>query len=549
MKRLNPAKLDNMPTLFDFDAMQPAEETPAPVISTPAKPIATAAAKAATPKKKASAKAATDPTVEAEYSAFANKFKDHDNPAELLHSLGFDGFANRNNRYSSVYYTVVRENGTYRFRKIQSSILNRFVPNDPSRYAHVSSMKDNDGSSSTVTLLIAHMASDASVRALEISFSMSCVFRDLDYYALTDDLKAGPVKPVARYTQHLSFHQKPAELTAILKNSKPWALAWLRENGYNEDGIARWAAAPWLETLSKAGYALADKAMRDSLTDAETEKLNRLCQNGSRPKDIFKTQKAVYETLKSNSDIDIWDQYRRMAKTGRLAQDTVAQAYDMGLRLRDLELASHVLGAKHDGRPCFTWESLVNYLRRVDVNEAIPQGEALQLLADYLSMCRQINIAPRLDGDSLKREHDVIARLVRQRRDEEQVRKMKQYEEDVARARAEGASRLGRLEYHEKVYFVRPITDFDDLQDEARQQHNCVASYAGRITSGQCHILTMRETAHPGRSLVTIELAPDLKTVRQKLLAGNHQIRNKSINEFIERWRRQIWDEPAIAAA
>jgi len=50
----------------------------------------------------------------------------------------------------------------------------------------------------------------------------------------------------------------------------------------------------------------------------------------------------------------------------------------------------------------------------------------------------------------------------------------------------------------------------------------------------------MRETAHPEKSLVTIELSPDCKTIRQKYLAHNQQIRNKSMTEFIERWYRQL---------
>ena len=46
----------------------------------------------------------------------------------------------------------------------------------------------------------------------------------------------------------------------------------------------------------------------------------------------------------------------------------------------------------------------------------------------------------------------------------------------------------------------------------------------------------MREVAHPDRSLITIEMAPNGKTIRQKYLAYNKPIHNKSQSEFIERW-------------
>lgn len=67
-----------------------------------------------------------------------------------------------------------------------------------------------------------------------------------------------------------------------------------------------------------------------------------------------------------------------------------------------------------------------------------------------------------------------------------------------------------------------------------------MASYADRIASGQTIILTMRETRTPNRSLITVELSPDCKTIRQKFLAGNQAIRNKAMTEFLERWHRQV---------
>ena len=96
------------------------------------------------------------------------------------------------------------------------------------------------------------------------------------------------------------------------------------------------------------------------------------------------------------------------------------------------------------------------------------------------------------------------------------------------------------IDYHENVYFVRPITEYDDLLDEAAQQHNCVASYADRIAKRQSRIFTMRETAHPEKSLMTIELSPDCRTVRQKYLAYNHPVHNRSMTEFIDRWMKQL---------
>jgi hypothetical protein len=257
----------------------------------------------------------------------------------------------------------------------------------------------------------------------------------------------------------------------------------------------------------------------------------------------------VYTALKEETNLQTWDIYRRMCKTGKLSQDTVRQVYEAGYTIKDLEYVSTILGVKHDGKPVFTWTSLVNYMGRIDMYEAIDRREGLPILADYLSMCRQLDMQPRTDGDSLKREHDIAARLIRERHNEIMAKQMREAEERMRREIAEGATKKGRLEYREQVFFVKPIYDYDELLDEARQQHNCVASYAERIARGTSVICTMRETAHPEKSLVTIELSPDMKDIRQKFLAYNQPIRNKAMTEFIERWHRQVNARGDAAAA
>ena len=140
-------------------------------------------------------------------------------------------------------------------------------------------------------------------------------------------------------------------------------------------------------------------------------------------------------------------------------------------------------------------------------------------------MCNQLQMEPRVDGDSLKREHDIAARNCRNKRDE-----------IISRDMQENCERMKKYNYTEGVYFVRAITSHDDLLDEANQQHNCVASYGRRIANGSSYIYVMREVANPEKSLITIELSPNGKTIRQKFLAYNRPIHNKSQSDFIERW-------------
>lgn len=340
--------------------------------------------------------------------------------------------------------------------------------------------------------------------------------------ATVDSIKPGKATLPQKFIKDLFFIQMEGELHQIVLNKRPWIKDWLLEHpGWS---IRRYLAAPWLETLSKAGFgAIADRFL-----------------NPFQYIDDFKCSKTVYTVLKEERNLEVWDTIRRLDKKDQITSDSILIVYQMGFKPKELDTLNSILGIRHNDRPVFTVATLINYLNRLDMYEAISTQEALPLLNDYLHMCRSLNMPPRIDGDSLKREHDIAARLTREQRNRIAEEKMRARKEQEQREIAEGNSKLARAEYHENIYFIRPIMDYNDLLDEAIQQDNCVASYADRIAAGQSRIFTMRETAHPGKSLVTIELSPDCKTIRQKYLARNQQIRNKSMTEFIERWHRQL---------
>lgn len=359
--------------------------------------------------------------------------------------------------------------------------------------------------------------------------------------ATVDSITPGKATLPQKFIKDLFFIQMEGELHQIVLNKRPWIKDWLLEHpGWS---LRRYLVAPWLETLSKAGFdTIAGRFLNpyQFIDEKAVELFNRLCGPGTKPKDIFKCSRTVYTVLKEENNLEVWDTIRRLDKKDQITGDSILIVYQMNLKPKELDTLNSILGIRHNDRPVFTVATLVNYLNRLDMYEAISTGEALPLLNDYLHMCRSLNMPPRIDGDSLKREHDIAARLTREQRNRIAEEKMRARKEQEQREIEEGNSKLARAEYHENIYFIRPITDYNDLLDEAIQQDNCVASYANRIAAGQSRIFTMRETAHPERSLVTIELSPDCKTIRQKNLAHNHQIRNKSMTDFIERWHRQL---------
>ena len=286
--------------------------------------------------------------------------------------------------------------------------------------------------------------------------------------------------------------------------------------------------APELEQLYKAGFSFAAEFITTVETSPGSETINcfnRLCQPESSIKKIFKTSKVVYETLKDEQNLLTWDVYRKMFKKGSITKECLEDLYEHGVG-EDILLQYHsVLQAERHGKRIFTWESLQNFVRRVDMYQAIELRECLPLLSDYLRLCNTLDIEPRIDSDSLKREHDTAARTCRLRRDELMAKKL-----------LPACKKLTRYNYQEDIFFIRGIESYDDLIDEAKQQRNCVAGYAQSIASGRSFIYVMREVRHPDRSLITVQVSKDGTQLIQAYYACNQRIRNKAHSEFLDRW-------------
>ena len=346
-------------------------------------------------------------------------------------------------------------------------------------------------------------------------------------------VKIKNVKPVTKLMLGLSALQTSKEVIDLIK----------RKNHYGADFIVStnmdpfiFCMAPQIEQLYKMGMAFAEnmryksvtiEQYRDRFQKSEIDAFNRLTQRGTNPKTIFKTSKAVYSAMKDVTDLIVWDSVRKMAKNGKVNEDTIRMMVNTGYKEKEFSMVNLVLGKMYRGKPIFTMDSLINYLNRIDMNEAIGREEGLQLLLDYLRSCEVLDVEPKIDGDSLKREHDVMARNVRQYRDAVMAEKM-----------AAKCDELQKYNYFESVFFARAISSYDDLIDEANQQHNCVASYARLIADGRTMIFVIRMKANPDRSYITLELDPKTFRIRQKYVAYNQPVRNRAASEFILRFQR-----------
>jgi hypothetical protein len=175
----------------------------------------------------------------------------------------------------------------------------------------------------------------------------------------------------------------------------------------------------------------------------------------------------------------------------------------------------------------YTVQSLTQYLARVEMYQAIEPKEAIDLLADYVSMCKQLGITPDLNTNSLKREHDVCARQFTTVRYEgsaqtftEAVNKYKYYE----------------FAYGDLVAIVPACAQ--DVIEEGRRQRNCVGSYIRSIIDGNSKIFFVRKKSAPDTSYITAEVYHG--QIGQFYTARNAPVLDKSALKFREAWERHI---------
>lgn len=283
---------------------------------------------------------------------------------------------------------------------------------------------------------------------------------------------------------------------------------------------------PYIELLVKAGYLNIVKDWIEKIINGKKDdKFTVLFKPGTNVKSIIQLPKFIYEDLKEESDINIWDNTRKLNKKYNFTNESYQKFKDFGLPFGPSSILQRVLKLEFNGKPLYTLNSLMSYLSRVDMYQAIEPREALQILQDYLTISIEMNVMPDTNSNSLKREHDVAVRnynLIAQAIESEKFRKV--------------AEKLKGYEYSDEKYCIIAPRCEQDLINEGKNNRNCVGSYIKYITKGQDMIFFMRRKSNPDKSMITIELSPNGKEVWQKFETANRDIEDPEKLAFIEKW-------------
>lgn len=127
---------------------------------------------------------------------------------------------------------------------------------------------------------------------------------------------------------------------------------------------------------------------------------------------------------------------------------------------------------------------------------------------------------------NLKEEHDKLEKQV-------EVQNNKLISNGITRR----AKTLSKNTYKNNQYIIMPAKTFKALQNESKQQHNCVRTYAEKYASGTCDIYFMRDVKEQNKSLVTVEVKHN--RVVQSRIKYNYSP-NEVQNAFLKEWEKNV---------
>lgn len=297
--------------------------------------------------------------------------------------------------------------------------------------------------------------------------------------------------------------------------------------------IMDYLRAPFVEQL----YKTCDRIFVEFLYGNNREEMFKAFRPGKNMSEITRMpnwlwRELVNERASAFEQMRLW--YNQSVKQGTpLTINDVKQLKEFLPLLNKQELSKIRWLLKNtvdkDNNPKFTAGKLINYLQRVDVHQAIIPSDAIAILKDYVDMCNKLKLEPIIDSNSLKREHDVTARIF-----------VEWQRKHVKSEQLEGCQKayekLSKYEYEDNRLIVVTPKNPEDLINEGRNNRNCVASYLNNYSKGKEEIFFIRKKDSPEKSYITIQTFGGGESVGQAFYACNMPITNPDDNKFINEW-------------
>lgn len=188
----------------------------------------------------------------------------------------------------------------------------------------------------------------------------------------------------------------------------------------------------------------------------------------------------------------------------------------------------HIIDVLRVKIPNMTVKKMRDYLDHVDEAQCCPVSESAQLWADYVRMLRDLDCdltdKHLIFPNSLKREHDKVARKMMQVKDEK-----------LNAIFRERAVKNDKYAWENEEFKVLIPHDISELYEEGRKLSHCVGTYGKMVAEGRSVVAFIRKATDVETPLCTIEIRQN--AIVQARGMSNRPAENiPKMKTFIKAW-------------
>lgn len=287
---------------------------------------------------------------------------------------------------------------------------------------------------------------------------------------------------------------------------------------------------PAVEILIKAGYStLVDEIVSEENTRNEYSvfRANQVIadRQGASPDKIFNIPKATLRRLRQMGiplTVNRVRGLRTLCNVRPLLASDLDELTDNVPFKHLIESWSPITRLLRYG---YTYRELLRYADRMWLSEVLRPSETFVLLADYISMCQDMDIPAEKTPRGLRVQHDVMQRNYKYKKDE-----------IIDKCIARRANELSYLTYQADGFEIVLPTCAEEIVREGQTLNHCVASYVDRVAKGSTTILFLRRLADPTRPYMTIEWHEGRLTQIKSKHNGSLHTEPKETQDFFKKW-------------
>lgn len=283
---------------------------------------------------------------------------------------------------------------------------------------------------------------------------------------------------------------------------------------------------------------------------------------------------CIWDIAKHSTYIDLHELLKNKNAIPKVERLTKMKLYNLALRARELGgygTFQDIFGLPKDYYPfmkkyniTYLQLKLLRLLKEKDINKIrylekfIGYGEStdnLEEIANYISLSRFIKYSKmhrktiktyiykdylrfaKMLGLDLKNNRYAFPKNLEEEHDKLEKQYKIQSKTILQKAIIKRGKELSSNEYQDKKFIILPARSLKDLQNESKQQNNCVRTYAEKYAEGTCDIYFMRDINKQKKSLITVEVRHN-RVVQIRI--KNNQDPNEKQIQFLKNWEQNV---------